>query len=812
MCKIFFTLIILLFTFSSHGQVSGRILNQSEMPIPFANTMLFASNSNTLYKGTITNDDGKFKIDDIKPGTYVLQVSLLSYQTWVSKPFTVSDIESIKQFPTITLLEEATSLSEVSIVAKKKLIEQTKEGNIINVQQSVLTKGSNALQVLERSPGVILDQRNNNFSLNGKSGTTIMINGKPMRMPTADLITMLSGMNADNIKSIELLTNPSARYDVDGTAGIINIVLIKNETLGTRGTFNTTSGYGIGPKQTTSFSLHHGHKKFNTYATYSFSYDDTFSQWSGIGSTENPTFGGTTFISFSSKTEQLNRSHNATAGIEYIVNENTYFGANILVNHANPTIITNNQGFYDFETDPYLEAQILLRGQGKWNNFTNSVFFETKKKTSTIGLSADYISYNNKTPNLVKSTYLDENGEEFIPDNDIYNTENRGINETDIKIGVLKADFKKTINNNFDLEMGIKGSLSKTKNQARIEILENNEFIIDDRFISNRQIDETIAATYGILNHKINTTITAQFGMRYEYWKRSFDDTSLDRNFGKLFPSVFLTKTISDTQNINLVYTKRITRPNYSDLASYLSYNSPTSVFSGNPQLLPAISNTVSLSYTYKSTNYSIAFTNEDNPIARFQVEEDPISDLAVIAPQNLQYQNSLDFQINKPFKFNNWFNLNLNGTIGLREFKILHTPQPFTHDYIHFNLNGNQTINFPKQLSFELSGWYTSNHFNGSSKVFGFGSLNMGVKKEFKNGSTLQFSITDVLESITIKSKIGTLTTEAYNNIFDVEYSPESTNSRIFRLSYSYTFGNKKVRSTKQNTNANEEKSRIQE
>jgi hypothetical protein len=273
-----------------------------------------------------------------------------------------------------------------------------------------------------------------------------------------------------------------------------------------------------------------------------------------------------------------------------------------------------------------------------------------------------------------------------------------------------------------------------------------------------------------------------------------------------------LTKTISDSKRWDLSYTKRITRPNYSDLASYLNYNSPTSVFSGNPQLLPAITNTINMTYSYKSYSFSLIASQEDTPIARFQVTEDPISDLAIIAPQNLKYQNSIDFQANVPVRITNWWNVQLNGTVGVRQFRLLHTPNQITHDYVHFNMNGSQTIQFPSKFSLEISGWYTSNHFNGSGSVDGFGSINAGIKKEFKNESSLQFSVTDLFESIHIKSQIGSLTREAYDNVFDVSYRPESAISRIFRVSYSYPFGNTKVKEGNINTGADSEKARIQD
>ncbi|WP_075344588.1 TonB-dependent receptor family protein [Tenacibaculum agarivorans] len=793
-----------------YAQLKGKVLNTLNEPIAYANVILFNSKDKSVVKGIITNEEGDFEIHTVNSGNYFLKVDLLTYNSWQSKVF-IYKLNEEKIFPKIILKESSELLDEVTINSTKKLIKNTREGNILNVQESILTKGSSVLQLLERSPGVILDQRNNSFSLNGKSNTTIMINGKVIRIPTSEIISMLNGMSADTIEKIELLTNPSSRYDADGNAGIINIVTSKNENIGFKGSTNISLGYGTGEKQTTSLSLNYGEEKISTYGSYSFSYDDTLDGWRGVGSTNIPVFNGVTFIDFSSKTTRINRSHNLNLGLDYQINTSKILGASFLFNASSPNINTNNLGLYNFQVNPFLDARIHLNANGNWKNYNVSSFFETSFNKSTLTTTVDYIHYNNQTPNFVKSLYFDENGQSFQPDGDIYNTGNRGTNETNINIGVVKLDYKKNINEKFTFETGVKGSASKTINKAKIEIEQNGIFVSDDRFINDLESEEQIGAVYTQGNYDINDKYNLQIGFRYEYWNQVFDDTSLNRSFGKIFPSIFLTKKISDTKNWNLAYTKRITRPNYVDLASYLTYNSPTSVFTGNPQLLPAITNSLNFTFNYKSYNFSLIGTLEDSPIAYYQVTEDSRSDLAIIAPQNLEFQNSLDFQTNIPLRITNWWNMNFNGTIGYRTFKLQHTPIPTVNDYIHYNFNGSQSFKVNDKLSLELSGWYTSNHFNGSSEVSGFGALNAGIKKSFKNGSNIQFSVTDILQSIIIEATIGSLTQEAYDNFFSVNYQPESTRASIFRLSYTYSFGNSKIKEGSSRTGAGDENSRIQ-
>ena len=791
-------------------QLSGSVVDAEGNAIGYANVMINSASDSILRTGVITNENGLFSIDYSETGTFRLQVDLLSFKTWSSSPFTISGADFKKDFGMITLLEEVTSLQGVEVRGQRRLIQRTQEGSIINVQSSVLTQGSTALQLLERSPGVILDQYNNTFSLNGKSGTLIMINGKAQRIPMADLMAMLNGMSADNIERIELLTNPSARYDVDGNAGIVNIVMVKNETLGIRGNLNLSGGYGKGPKHTSGLSLNYGSERSTVFGTYTFSYDDTYSGFQGIGVSEIPVLGGNTNIDFTSRTRQINRNHNINLGYEYQLSEHSSFGTSLLYNQSKPLVLTKNIGLYDFTNNPFLEAQIRLNGDGNLKNLTASAYYEKRGEKNSFSVTGDYINYNSQTPNEVNSEYFDEDGVSSQPENEIYNNGNRGFNETDINVGVLKLDYNKTINDDLSFEAGLKGSLSKTVNDARIEILEGEDFVPDDRFISMIANKETIGAAYTLADFSFSEKWKAQLGLRYEYWNQAFDDSTLDRSFGKLFPSFFVTHTFSESRALNFAYNKRITRPNYADLASFLVYNGPTSVFSGNPQLLPAITDNLSITYNNNSFSISLLASHENNPIARFQITRNAKSNVAVIAPVNLQYQRNLDLQTNIPIRITNWWDINLNGTAGMREFRLLHTDERLTHNYMHFNFNGSQTMRLPANLSLEISGWYTSRHFNGSTRNEGFGILNGGIKKEFKNGSSLQFTVTDIFESLDIRFKYGSLTREAFGDVFDGTYSPESGFSRIFRIGFTYPFGNNKVKEAKRKSGADNEKSRL--
>lgn len=813
MIRFFLLLSFLNVTHLLTGQVTGHVEEETGEALAFVNVLLMQASDSSFVKGTTTDLTGHFEIEAVASGDYLLCLRLIGYQNWYSSPFAIRATGEKKTFPGLTLKTSITELEGVEVRAKRMLFEQSMEGMTINVQNSLMSRGSSALQILERSPGVVIDQQNGNFSLNGQSGTLIMINGKRLRMSEAEIVNVLQSMSADNIEKVEILTNPSAKYDAEGTAGIINIVLKKNKKQGTNGSISLTAGYGWGQKEALSFNLNHRQRNINYYGSYSFSNDDTFWNFGGLGDNYLPLLGGYTIARFFNEVDQVNRAHNLVFGIDAEVSKKLNIGANVNMNFAKNKIEnTNTNTSHRVAADSLLHTHVKVLGDGRWDNLTSSVFLEKQfKQDGKLNLSLDYLFYSNNNPNEAETTFFDKNNQVIYPEGNIYANEHRGQSNTSIHVGVLKFDVEKQLAKDWQIELGGKVSYSKTKNIGTIERKEGENWITDNRNQSELTIDETIAASYASLHYAINSSTNMTLGARYEYWDRKFSEEELSRSFGRFFPSLFLSKKISDDQRWNLAYNKRITRPNYNDLASFLIYNGPTSVFTGNPLLKPTISNNLKLSYQFRANSFSLSFTNEKNPIARYQIVENEQSDLIIVAPQNVSYQNSIALQMNIPKELKPWWTMNAGGSLAWRKFELSHTIHAAKKAYVAYNLYGSQTFKLPADFSIELSGWYTSGHYNGSIRLEGFGMLNAGIKKALKNGS-LQFTVTDVLKSMNIISYYGDLTEEAFKVQSRVHFQAESTNARIFKISYFRTFGNTKLKGRKQRkAGAEEEQSRIQ-
>lgn len=818
MKSILFSMLFIAATQPVYSQLQGKVVNEQGAPIPFVNVLLLNASDSTMISGALSADDGHFEIDNIpidesKTGSYILRLSLLGFENWYSDSFNYSLAQPVKDFGTLLLSEETILMDGVMVRAQRMQIEQSIEGTTVNVQSSLMSRGSSALQVLERSPGVMLDQRNNELMLNGKSGTLLMINGRPVRMAPSEVISLLEGMSADNLAKVELLTNPSAKYDAEGSAGIINLVTNQKDDEGTNGSASISAGYGWGAKEAHSINLNHRNGSINYYGAYSYNYDHYFTDFHGLGSQSIPSLGGEVNLDFKNNSTRKRGSHNATAGMEKEFGSGILLGGNII--YTNSTIRTSiyNDGNYIFEDDSFLHADINVSGKAVQNNLNTSLYTEKQlKNDGKISFDANHIYYNNFAPTQVESTYKDVNGDLTDPENEIYSPGNRGESMTNINIGVVKLDYETRIGSNMKLESGIKGSISKTGNEAIIESLRDNTWVADERNRSNMEINEKIGASYLSFHVSFDSLTTLTTGFRYEYWDRDFSEEGLDRRFGKLFPSTFLSRTLSASSSLQLAYNRRITQPDYHDLTNFLRYNDPTSVFTGTPGLQPAISDNLKLGYQFIDKNISLVYTYETNPIARFQIVENDRSDLVIIAPQNIDYIRSLGAQAHIPVGITRWWNLTTGGTVSSRRFKLSYTRQPVTKSYIAYNFYLNQSFLLPKDFSVELSGFYNSDHYNGSVAVQGYGALNFGFKKDFKNNyGSLQFSITDILESMTIRSEYGALTEEAFNSRTTVKFQPESAHARIFRLSYSINFGNIKTKGFRQRqSGSQEERSRI--
>lgn len=803
---------------TAFAQISGTFTTGSGQPIPFASVLLLNRSDSTLVKGSLSDEKGTYLLDQIRPGNYFLRLSSLGYQTWNSPVFELTADQNKKDFGVQIVKEGSKQLEEVVVRAEKPLFEQNNEGTVVNVENSVMTKGRSVLGVLERSPGVVIDYQNNGIALNGKTGVMVMLNGKLMRISLAQVVSLLNGMSANDVEKIELLTMPPSRYDAEGNAGLINIVTKKNKKQGTNGAFSITGGQGWGEKATGSVNLAHTTGKWNLYGSYLFLHDRTYNDLFIRSSQNMPVFGGQLNVIVRDTTKAVQNNHTGMFGLDFKINAKTGIGGTVNYNSNATSSTRYAHSIYTILPDSVLLFNGKVTGVNRWENLTSSGYIEKELKNgSKINVDADYLYFKNENPSYVQNTFLNEDGTQAGKSSSLFSPNQKSFAHTTLQVGVVKMDFSKQITKNSKLETGIKGTHTEGSSLSGIESLVDGKWISRSETSNTIVMQEQIGAGYVSFQSQLNPSSNLVIGFRYEYSRTQMDDpktieNTIDRKLGAFFPNVSYSRKVNENAEWQFSYSKRISRPSYNDLASYVLYSDPTAVYTGNPSLKPTVSNTVKVGYTYRTYSFSLLYSRDDHPIARYQITERAARNLLYVSPQNLVYQNNLTFQTNIPWKVTNWWAMNYGLVGGLRQFKAIHTLKPVEISYMGYSMNFSQTFKLPKSLAIEISGWYNSESYNGSIKMSGFGSLNAGIKKDLKNkGGSFQLSVADLLRTLQINPYYGTLTEEAFSIKNHVQFNTESTRTPIFKLTYSRSFGSTGLKSSGQrNAGSNDEQGRV--
>ena len=662
---------------------------------------------------------------------------------------------------------------------------------------SIFTKGSSVLEVLERSPGVVIDRRSNAISLNGKNGVLVLVNGKQLRMSMDQLVDLLNSMPADNIEKIELLTSPSASYDADGNAGMINIILKKDRKKGTNGSLSVAGGYGYREKGSASLNLAHNSRNIDVLGSYSFSHDRSAMDWHAKSTQDLPLIGGATYSDFLSVIKPVSNSHNASLGLDVRLNPRTTVGSNVSYNNSQVAVATHNLGTFIVLPDSPLYLDATINGVNHWKNWMVSFYAEKKiREGERINFDVDLLDYKNNNPTDALSSFVNANGEQAGANDTLSSPHQKGASDTRIRVVVGKFDYKKQLTPKLRMEAGVKGTYTNTSSVSGIESLLADAWVSRKGTSNNMVMKEGIGAAYVSFNAELSPSTNFVTGLRYEYSDTRMNNPEkqqliTERKLGKLFPAIFLSKKTGERSELQLSYTTRISRPSYNDLASYVIYTGPTSIETGNPLLKPTITNNLKLGYEYRGFSFSVQLSRDDHPIVRYQIASSADGVLMALTPENLVYQNSLLLQTSLPIKITGWWTMNYTLTGGWRSYRENFTPLPVDKSWFGYSGNFNQSFRLPRSFFLEVSGWYNSRIYDGSKKTDGFGALNAGIKKELKNnGGSLQLYMTDILRTTTIVNYYGTLTEEAFSLKSRVPFRPESSRSQMIRISYSRSIG----------------------
>jgi outer membrane receptor protein involved in Fe transport len=782
----------------SYYAIEGLVLDK-EKGLPSANVLLLKPSDSTLVKGVMTDANGSYKFTQIPKGKYLLMVSMVSFDSQYSEPF---DVNSNYTAKIITLSSEV-ELKEVVVRATKQLYTQKVDRIVINVENSIISAGGSALDILERSPGITVNKQNNSISVVGKNGVVVMIDGRKNYVPESGLVQFLEGISADNIKSMEIITTPPSDFDAEGNAGFINIVLKKSTDTGLNGNYSIAAGYGKRPSGTDNISFNFRKDKINVFGSYSYLFDQhTELIYNNRSYTKDNDTLGTTVTSNRFPTRQ---NHNARIGLDYQLSEKTVTG--ILLNGYNTkwTMDAYNHSFDTTNGLPTAYTETLNEELNQWKHFgANYNLKHNFADDHYLSFNIDYLHYKDNNPNTYENSYFDEN-KVFL-----YIEKVRSGKVTPITTWVSSLDYSNKFNKKIKFDAGIKGSSSNFVNSVNVENLQGENWIPDPTLTNRSNLDEKIAAAYSALEYTINDKLSLKLGLRYEYTDSQLDTETegkvVDKQYGIFFPSIFLSRKFNDDLNMNLSYSKRITRPTFNDLAPFVIFINPTTFISGNSALQPAISNSCKYDINYKSILLSFQYTDEQSSIASFQEHIDEETGRLVYTPTNLDYTKSLSITLGLPIKVNDWWKMQNNLIYIDQKIKGLYNEDTVTLALGNFQANTTQSFKITKTISNETTIYYYGPSLFGTAKYDAVAGVDIGFQKKFSDKwGTLKFSINDLFDS----NKYSGGTDLPDQNI--KTHNKFDFSNTTYVLTYSNSFGNSKLKSSRERqTGSEEERNRV--
>ncbi len=762
----------------------------------------------TLVKTAFSSKDGFVEIGNLNFGTYVTRVTGIGYNNYYSNAIELSSANASIQLPSIVMTNQAAELSAVTVTAKKPFIQKLSDRIVVNVESSIVGAGSSAMDVLERSPGVNIDQ-NDVISLRGRSGLIVMIDGKPTPMTGADLANYLRGLPSAAIDRIDIITNPSAKYDAAGNAGIIDIRLKKDQRKGMNGTLTAGYGQGVYPKANGGVVFNYRDKAVNVFGNYNYAYRIVFNNLlldrrffnngAYVGGDLKDNYGKTPIS-----------THTSRAGADFFLSKKTILGFVVNANfndysrqNRNSSVVLNPQG----QKESTFNANAANDDNAR--NFVANVNLKHSIDTTGQEISADldYGSYNSNALSLNSTSYSKLDGTQLQPN---YILQGDQSGKLDFKIG--KVDYVRPLDKTMRIEAGIKTSFVSSDNDAQFFDVSSGSPINDVNKTNHFLYKENNNAGY-VNFSKTFKKFDLQLGLRGEQTnlktQQLTGNIKFDSSYFQLFPSAFFNYKLKENQVLGVSVSRRIDRPGYSQLNPFLFLIDVTTYATGRPGLLPQLTWSYEMSYTLKNLsftmNYSHTKNHQDIAIARFKdvFPNVPSDDnVTVQIPINLSSSDYYGLNISAPIRINSWWNMVNDGNFFYNRFNGQLGVTKLNRGKPAASIRNNNMFTFKKGWSAELSGTWNSAGQSGFMVFDPRWNLSAGVQKTILKGKgTLRANVSDIFWTDLPKAVI------TYDNYIEKWKAYRET--RVANLTFSYRFGNNKVQAARRRATASEEERR---
>lgn len=755
----------LLYAQNKPGKISGSVTNTDKKPLESATIQLLKAENKALVKAAITDKAGNFAFEKIAEGKYIISISAVGFAKKMSDAVEITAAKPDVSVAAIELNGQSRSMEGVTVTAQKPFIEQKLDRTVVNVEASPSNAGATALEVLEKSPGVSVDN-DGNISLKGKQGVIIMMDGKPTYLSGADLANVLRNMPASALDQIEIMTNPSAKYDASGNSGVINIKTKKSKIKGSNGsiTFGNTSSLFTRDGNTEmlwkpTLSLNYNYKKnkvnFFTNAVYNYREGrgllDITSRYYENGKQLDSINKVNTAFRF------RNNNYTVKVGMDYTPNKKNSFGivlnGFLFAGRPTPTTYTT---FSTLNGDVFSRLNSHTTNKLSWKNFsTNLNYKHTFDSTGTeLTVDLDYSVYKNVSDQLLRTGFFDGSYNQTADSMFL-----KGHLPSEISIYSLKSDFTKTFRSGLRIETGIKASYVKSDNLVDYVRKAGNNWVADKR--NNHFIyDENVNAAYVNVAKEIRKW-NMQGGLRMENTNTKgvqiSNNSTVKRSYVSLFPSAFVSYNASKKNMFTVSVSRRLQRPNYQDLNPFTFFLDSLSYRQGNPYLTPQFSWNYELKHTFNgkfTTTLNYTTTNDviSQIIKRTKGTNNEI--IGFLTIDNIARFDNMGIAVSAPMKLAKWWNVNLFGNVYRNHYTGTYisnesgTSQVVDLDlsYTSFSFNVNNNFTIGKGWTAEVSGWYNYKSVQQLSLNYPMGQMNFGLAKNnlLKGKASLRINARD--------------------------------------------------------------------
>ena len=720
------------------GSISGKVTDQkTNEPLPYVT--IAVKNNDATVTGGITNEKGEFEINKLTLQKYIVEIQFIGYTT-ITKEIDLTDTKKL-DLGTIVISEDVKQLEGVELVAEQSQMVQKIDRKVINVGKDLIASGTTASEIMNNVPTVSIDPQTKEISMRGNTNVRVLIDGKPSNIPVEQLLQQIPSAS---IKQIELITNPSAKYNPEGMSGIINIILHKNSQDGFNGSINTGITFGITPKTNTNLNLNYRVGKVNFYTNYGYNHGINANH--GFIENERPTLENRQVFNM----RNLNNSHLIKLGMDYYINDknNISFYTNQNITNANgngSSLVRYYNSIANRNTDQFSYSS------SDFNNQTYDLAYhhDFDKEEKDLDIQFNY----SKTKNSEDTRYEEA----------VYNPYESSTRFNNID-GVtdyfqFNLDYVNPLTESSKLELGVETRLQTTSSDF-------DDVQTSGTILNNFEFSRNIHSAYGNIGKQIGKW-SGQIGVRLEYFDLDADFNSTGTANQKVtddiftaYPSAFLTYTKDDKNSFNFNYSRRVDRPSIGQLNPIREWTTPLLESRGNPDLVPQFTNSFEVNYTRKTKIGSITggvfYRRINDQISRVVFSDPDNPNRNILSYDNFDSNNAYGAEISGNLRFTKWWMVNassdvyfrtVTGTVQNSQTGLFENGEA---DVTAFNVRVNNNFTATKNLRFQLFGFYRGRDLSLQYERKEMYKIDFGANYNFAKGKgTISARLNDVFDTM---------------------------------------------------------------